>query len=499
MAVFSVPNGTGIDTNNDFIGDGIQFGSIFSTITASGILGLPIITPISGTVLFLDGGNLTIAGTGLGFTFPSTFSGTVTDISYSKLLLTAFSITGLNVPLATIGGILLGGGSELTVLGTMFAGNDSISGSGLHDVLMGFDGNDTLRGGGGPDNLDGGTGSDFANYQGSLAGVTVNLLTGVNTGGDAQGDVLTNIENLYGSSNADTLTGDAGRNIIGGELGDDTITGNGGDDSLSGEGSTDTVNGGDGNDRITGGAGVDTLGGDAGSDSIDAGADQDFVFGGDGNDTLYGGDGNDLLDGGEGNDMFEGAAGADAMFGGNGIDTVSYAGSGSAVTVSIGGPGSGGDAAADSMSGIEQLMGSAFADTIGGDANANTLWGLAGDDLLVGLGGADVLKGGAGNDTFRYATLVDSTVAAAGKDTIVDFTTGDRIDLALIDADGNALNGDAAFTFGTGAFTGAGQIRVVAFANGRYGVYIETTGDQQPESIINVYSDHALTAADFVL
>ncbi|HEY9348521.1 MAG TPA: hypothetical protein VIQ53_24540 [Inquilinus sp.] len=40
---------------------------------------------------------------------------------------------------------------------------------------------------------------------------------------------------------------------------------------------------------------------------------------------------------------------------------------------------------------------------------------------------------------------------------------------------------------------------MLAFANNRYGVYMETTGDQQPESIINVYSDHALTAADFVL
>jgi len=90
-------------------------------------------------------------------------------------------------------------------------------------------------------------------------------------------------------------------------------------------------------------------------------------------------------------------------------------------------------------------------------------------------------------------------VAAAGKDVIADFTTGDKIDLSAIDADGNAENGDTTFTFGTGAFTGAGQIRVLAFANGRYGVYLETTGDKQPDAIINVYSDHALTAADFVL
>jgi len=124
---------------------------------------------------------------------------------------------------------------------------------------------------------------------------------------------------------------------------------------------------------------------------------------------------------------------------------------------------------------------------------------MAGDDVLIGGIGADVLKGGAGNDTFRYLNVVDSTVAAAGRDTITDFATGDKIDLSAIDADGNGDNGDTAFTFGAGAFTGAGQIRVLAFANNRYGVYMETTGDQQPESIINVYSDHALTAADFVL
>ncbi len=110
-----------------------------------------------------------------------------------------------------------------------------------------------------------------------------------------------------------------------------------------------------------------------------------------------------------------------------------------------------------------------------------------------------MLKGGAGNDSFAYVSLADSTVALAGKDTVIDFTTGDKIDLSAIDADGNEGNGDTAFTFGTGAFTGAGEIRVLAFANNRYGVYVETTGDQTPESIINVYSDHALTAADFVL
>ena len=46
-----------------------------------------------------------------------------------------------------------------------------------------------LRGGAGPDTLDGGAGSDTASYYTSAAGVTVNLMTGAGTGGDAQGDI----------------------------------------------------------------------------------------------------------------------------------------------------------------------------------------------------------------------------------------------------------------------------------------------------------------------
>jgi Ca2+-binding RTX toxin-like protein len=144
--------------------------------------------------------------------------------------------------------------------------------------------------------------------------------------------------------------------------------------------------------------------------------------------------------------------------------------------------------------------GSAFADTLTGDAGNNTLWGGAGNDVIAGGAGADLLKGGAGNDSFVYSAIADSTVAASGKDTIADFSAGDHIDLSGIDADGNAANGDTAFSFGTGGFTGAaGELRVVDFGNGRQGVYLDVNGDKSPDSIITVYSDHALAAADFVL
>jgi Ca2+-binding RTX toxin-like protein len=393
--------------------------------------------------------------------------------------------------------ILTGGGGNDDLTGAL--GNDQLNGGAGNDVLRGaFDsdtmdggvGNDILRGGAGADTLNGGDGSDFANYQGSSLAVTVDLLNHTATGGDAQGDILTSIENLYGSSFDDHLSGDAGRNIIGGELGNDTLVGNGGDDSLSGEAGNDSLDGGDGADRLVGGDGVDTIHGGIGNESVDAGTGNDRVFGEAGDDVLLGGPGDDQLDGGDGNDLLEGAAGSDVLTGGAGIDTISYASSAAAVAVNLAtGVTSGVETKGDSFSGIEQALGSAQADTLTGDAGANTLWGMAGDDVLVGGGGGDLLKGGAGNDRFVYPGLSDSAVSGYGKDTIADFSAGDRIDLSAI---------DIGFSFGTGGFTGhAGELRVTAGAI--QVVYADADGDRTPDFAINVISDHPLTADDFVL
>ena len=510
MAIFTVSNGSGIDSNGDGAGDGIQFGSVFAAVTSSGIAGFPVITPISGTVLFIDTGVLSLTGTGMSVIFPATFNGTLTGLAYSKPAFTpVFSITGFSEPLANIAAAVTGGATELGVLSDLFSGNDTIGGSALNDRLMGFagddtinagEGNDMLRGGAGADVLNGGSGSDTANYQGSTAGVTVDLLNDTASGGDAQGDSLNDIENLYGSGNADVLTGDSNANIIGGEAGNDVLIGNGGDDAINGETGDDRVEGGAGNDRLGGAAGVDTIFGGDGNDTIDAGADNDTANGDAGDDRIYGGTGDDTLDGGDGNDTLEGAAGADRLVGGAGSDTAVYIGSAAGVSVNLGtGAASGGDAQGDTFSGIENLLGSNQADTLTGNDGANTLWGMAGDDVLVGGGGGDVLKGGAGNDRFVYTALSDSAVSGAGKDQIYDFSTGDRIDLSAIDADGNAGNGDTAFSFGTGAFTGhAGELRVVTSGTVQV-VYVDTTGDKLPDLAINVYSDHALTAADFTL
>ncbi len=79
-------------------------------------------------------------------------------------------------------------------------------------------------------------GLDFANYQGSAAAVSVNLLTGAHLRQRRPGRQLPGIENVYGSKQNDQhhRRRNARSIIGGGELGNDTLIGSGGDDTLSG-------------------------------------------------------------------------------------------------------------------------------------------------------------------------------------------------------------------------------------------------------------------------
>ena len=129
-------------------------------------------------------------------------------------------------------------------------GNDSLTGNAGNDYLLGGDGNDTLNGDAGADTLDGGVGTDTLSYSGSSAGVNVNLLTNVLSGGDALGDLIFNFENILGSSNADTLTGSSGANRIDGGSGNDSLFGGAGNDRMIGN---------SGNDILDGGLGLDTF------------------------------------------------------------------------------------------------------------------------------------------------------------------------------------------------------------------------------------------------
>ncbi|MBK8908106.1 MAG: hypothetical protein IPM60_09405 [Rhodospirillales bacterium] len=84
-----------------------------------------------------------------------------------------------------------------------------------NNAIAALGGNDTLHGLAGADTLDGGAGVDIASYETAGTGVSVDLNQGIGVGGDAQGDVLANIEYLVGSNHADWLVGTVGNNAIG--------------------------------------------------------------------------------------------------------------------------------------------------------------------------------------------------------------------------------------------------------------------------------------------
>ena len=116
--------------------------------------------------------------------------------------------------------------------------------------------------------------------------------------------------------------------------------------------------------------------------------------------------------GGNGSDILTGGDGADTLNGGSGIDTANYALSDQGVTINLAGDAdsdaSGGHAAGDDLIDIENVTGSAYADTLTGDDGNNELQGLDGNDRLIGGRGADILRGGDGVDTADYSASIGS-------------------------------------------------------------------------------------------
>jgi Ca2+-binding RTX toxin-like protein len=140
-----------------------------------------------------------------------------------------------------------------TIVGTD-ANNNMNAGASTVDYVDAKGGDDFITGVGSRDYIDGGTGSDTISYHWSGGAVDVDLTRASQQGGDAQGDVLANIENIRGSARNDTLRGDAGANVINGLGGQDSLAGRGGSDRFV-FGSAADANG----DVITDYSAADTL------------------------------------------------------------------------------------------------------------------------------------------------------------------------------------------------------------------------------------------------
>ena len=252
------------------------------------------------------------------------------------------------------------------------------------------------------------------------------------------GDLLPDKNDLiYAGSGDDTIASASGNDVVFAQAGSDAVNGGSGNDALDGGQGNDVVRGGADNDLLDGGEdddrllgeqGNDRLWGRNGRDRLDGGAGDDDLRGGTENDLLSGGDGNDIVSGGDGDDQINGDAGIDTLDGGAGIDTITYAFAPTAVLVTLGGISSGsagGWATGDLIRFIENVIGSAYDDTISDErpsiASANNfLIGGAGNDILVASSGEDILDSGSGNDrlTIVHLSAGDFADGGDGQDTM---------------------------------------------------------------------------------
>jgi len=277
--------------------------------------------------------------------------------------------------------------------------------------------------------------------------------------------------------------------------------------------------------RVDGGAGLDTVSYEtAKSAVIITMGTEGHGFGGAAGDRLIsienivGSGASDIIIGDARDNVIDGGAGGrDILYGGRGTDTLSYASATEAVTLNLLTGRTGGGASGDLFFDFENVVGSAFNDTLDGNLGANQIWGGDGDDriqgglgsddlygeagndsLLGGLGddrltggtGADRLEGGLGNDLFVFTATDTAT------DIIADFARGrDRIDLSAIDANDATAANDAFRFIGATAFSNvAGELR---FAGGV--LYGDVDGDGIADLIVQLNGTSTLATADFIL
>jgi Ca2+-binding RTX toxin-like protein len=307
-----------------------------------------------------------------------------------------------------------GGGGIESILGG--GGRDRIrAGPGIVEEIFGGRGDDRLFGGpgvadelfGGPgdDLMNGGSGRDIVVFVESPRGVDVDLSSGEATGHG--NDRMISVEAAFGTFFNDVLYGDDGANTLGGGPGDDELHGLGGDDHLrSGEGAAA------GTDLLDGGEGVDTANyylswdpvqadlttGQAVTNGVDTLESIENLFGSKNNDALVGNDENNVIQGFQGDDVMDGRGGTDTAVFGNSFELLIDLVEGTAVE----------DRGWDTLENLEDVIGSAYADTIIGDDGPNAIWGGSGADTLVGASEDDTLIGERGNDNVNGGNGTDT-------------------------------------------------------------------------------------------
>ena len=394
---------------------------------------------------------------------------------------------------------LLGDAGANTLSGQL--GDDILNGRAGNDVLNGGAGWDWLVGGLGNDTLDGGGDIDWASYEDAGKGVTVSLaITGPQNTLGAGTDILIGIENLYGSSFGDILTGNAGANRLHGAEGNDKLYGGDGDDTLAPGIGQDLIDGGAGIDTVSydGAAtgifvqlwnastqetgvgahtfvGIENIYGSANRDSLWGGASVNWLSGAGGDDYLNSWGSGDTLDGGAGDDVLIGTVGVVTLLGGEGSDTFVMPYNGKPATIDLAKAGA-------------QVVGGDMTFTLVSIENITTRMGN--DTIWVSTAQNDITTG-TGTDKVIWRSLAEIGKGEAGGDHILDWASGDTLDVSRIDAN-TKLAGNQAFVWAS-AFTGqAGQmVATWDAATGVSHVAFDVNGDKIADADLYLHGAQA--------
>jgi len=366
---------------------------------------------------------------------------------------------GIYLSTATLSGLMGTGSGTFTLDASHMKSNSlSLNANGVDSSfnlsVIGGGADDYITGGAGADTLQGGAGTDTLNYHAETGGgaisfgYDVDTQTATITDTNGHTDTVSGIENvrlndvdysgglnlttglldammdadattfiLDASENTNAFTVDASDVcddynlfILGSNEGDNVITGGGGNDTIQGGSSTD-------GDTLSGGGGINTISYENATGIVTVTLDNSDVqaTGGGGRDLLsnfqniIGSKYNDILTGDDGNNVIEGGQGDDVLVGGLGNDTVNYENAQAGVNVNLTFGTAAGGAGADTIAGFENIIGSAYGDTLVGSADNNLIHAGAGNDLIIAYTtGTDTIYGGAGTDTVSYAGLADA-------------------------------------------------------------------------------------------